>query len=327
MPIRRAKATRISIFNHKGGVGKTTLTYNISAALAGLGKRVLVVDTDPQCNLTAYVIDSEVLDDLLDNSDGAAGRTVWSAVKPIVDATGPVKTVLPLELSSGLWLLPGDIRLSDFENDLNDFWRECFQRKKRGLIGTAAISMLVNKVCLDLQIDYVFYDSGPNVGPLNRSILLDCDFFIIPVAYDLFSIRALTTLGRSLFSWITDWRTISQLAPGDVYLPPGKPKYLGYIPQKFSIYGGVVASHQRKYSGPLERGLQSDIVSVLKEFGPAPGDKAGKLGEVKDFGQLVSASQLEGLPMSAVRSASPSQREAAKTAFKAIAEKIAKLVA
>lgn len=325
---KRAKAKRISIFNHKGGVGKTTLTYNISAALAEMNKRVLIVDSDPQCNLTAYVIDNVVLDDLLDNSDSSAGQTVWSAVKPVVDGVGSIKAVSSIELSPQLWLLPGDIRLSDFENDLNDLWRECFQRKRRGLLGMASLSMLVNETCEKMKIDFVFYDTGPNIGPLNRSILLDCDFFIVPVAYDLFSIRALKTLGRSLFTWITDWQTISQIAPEDVYLLPGRPKFLGYIPQKFSIYGGAVASHQRRYSGPLERGIQSDIVSVLKPFGPAPGDRTSKLGEVKDFGQLVTASQREGVPLWDVRSAgNPAQRKTAEAAFRAVAEKIARLAA
>jgi len=83
---KRAPAKRITVFNHKGGVGKTTLTYNIAAALSMLGKKVLLVDSDPQCNLSAYVIDGEVLDDLLDNSDGPQGRTVWSSLKPIAEA-------------------------------------------------------------------------------------------------------------------------------------------------------------------------------------------------------------------------------------------------
>jgi cellulose biosynthesis protein BcsQ len=321
----RSPAKRLSIFNHKGGVGKTTLTFNIAAALASLQKNVLVVDTDPQCNLTAYVIDSDVLDDLLDNSDGPDGETVWSAVKPLVDSTGPIKYVPPIELDDRLWLMPGDIKLSEFEGDLNDLWRECFQRKRRGLLGTAAISLLVNGICRSNNIDFVFYDTGPNVGPLNRAILLDCDYFIVPVAYDLFSVRALTTLGRSLYTWITDWQTISQLAPEDTYLLPGRPKFMGYIPQKFSIYGGVVTSHQRRYAGPLERGIQTDIVSLLKRFGVSPGERSSKLGEVKDFGQLVSAAQREGVSISRTTAGNTYQRNTALSAFRTIAERIVKL--
>jgi cellulose biosynthesis protein BcsQ len=55
----------IALFNHKGGVGKTTLAVNVGEALAGLGLRVLLVDADPQCNLTAFYLDEKQLDELL----------------------------------------------------------------------------------------------------------------------------------------------------------------------------------------------------------------------------------------------------------------------
>ena len=223
----RAPAQRLAIFNHKGGVGKTTLTVNLGAALAQRGRSVLLVDTDPQCNLTSYLVDAEVVDDLLDSSDDPGGETLWSAVKPIADAMGGIEEITPIELSiRGLYLLPGDIRLSEFESYLNDFWNECLQRKPRGYRGTMAISDLVNRVCSEFDIDYVLYDSGPNIGPLNRVILLDCDYFIVPVAADLFSLRALKTLGRTLVDWITSWDTISQsrstragVASGKTFFP------------------------------------------------------------------------------------------------------------
>ena len=60
---------RLTIYNHKGGVGKTTLTVNIAAALAERNKRVLLIDSDPQCNLTSYLLADDVVNDLLDNSD------------------------------------------------------------------------------------------------------------------------------------------------------------------------------------------------------------------------------------------------------------------
>ena len=65
----RHSSKRIALFNHKGGVGKTTLTVNVAMALAAQGKTVLLVDSDPQCNLTSYLIDDEVVDDLLDTSE------------------------------------------------------------------------------------------------------------------------------------------------------------------------------------------------------------------------------------------------------------------
>src|SRR6476619_6460080 len=89
----RHSSIRIAIFNHKGGVGKTTLTVNIADALASMGKRILLVDSDPQGNLTSYLVEESVVDDLLDNADTDRGQTLWSAVKPIVEATGEIKQI------------------------------------------------------------------------------------------------------------------------------------------------------------------------------------------------------------------------------------------
>lgn len=55
----------LALFNHKGGVGKTTLAVNVTDALVDLGLRVLMVDADPQCNLTAFFLSEKDLDDLL----------------------------------------------------------------------------------------------------------------------------------------------------------------------------------------------------------------------------------------------------------------------
>lgn len=324
--VNRHKAQRIAIYNHKGGVGKTTLTVNIAAALASLGKRVLLVDSDPQCNLTSYLIDDSVVDYLLDHSNDPDGATIWSAVKPISEATGDVRSIEPYELSfKNMFLLPGDIRLSAFEEDLNQMWSECFQGKIRGFRGTAALSYLVNLISANHKIDYVFYDSGPNIGPLNRAILLDCDYFIVPAACDLFSVRALKTLGHTLSNWITVWNKIFDFAPDDVYLFEGRPKLLGYIPQRFRVYRGQVTTGQASYLSRLERHINSDVVAVLREVDPSLASKSmnlNKLGQIKDFGILATASQSQGVPIQDVQAGTAVQRKEAEGAFKAIAERI-----
>jgi cellulose biosynthesis protein BcsQ len=326
-PSKRHKATRLVIFNHKGGVGKTTLTVNLAVALADQGKKVLLVDCDPQCNLTSYLVESRVVDDWLDHSDDDAGKTIWTAVKPIAEATGDVRQINPFERFSRVFLVPGDIRLSEFEQDLNQFWNECLQRRIRGFRGTSAISGIVNQICSKLGIDFVFYDAGPNIGPLNRSILLDCDFFIIPAACDLFSVRALKTLGRTLETWVSQWRTIRELAPDDTQLLPGSPVFMGYIPQRFRVYRGQVARGYSGYMSRIERHIGSDIVNVLRKSNPKliPYPLAElKLGQIKDFGSVANDGQHLGLAMFDVNTVPPAQREEAKNAFYSIANKILK---
>jgi cellulose biosynthesis protein BcsQ len=318
-------ARRLTFFNHKGGVGKTTLTVNTASALARLGKRVLLVDSDPQCNLTSYLIESEVVDDLLDNSDRPEGQTIWSAVKPVAEASGDITSITPIELPIGnLFLVPGDIRLSEFEAELNDYWTQCWQRKHRGFRGIAALSRVITEICENLNIDFVFYDAGPNIGALNRCILLDCDYFIVAVACDLFSVRALKTLGRTLASWIDEWRTISQLAPSGTELLRGHPEFLGYVPQRIRVYRGQPSSQHSKYLSRIERHMQSDVIKVLKTVDETLAHKVrgSRLGSIKDFGVMVAASQMEGIPLADVTEGAPYQREQAGKAFRGIAEQI-----
>lgn len=322
---KRHSSRRIAIYNHKGGVGKTILTANIASIIASLGKKVLIIDSDPQCNLTSYLVEDSVVDDLLDHSDDEDGQTIWSAVKPIVDATGPVSKISPIKRGKNLFLLPGDIQLSEFEIVLSEMWNECFQRRPRGFRGVSALSILVNHICEQHHIDYVFYDSGPNIGSLNRVILLDCDYFIVPVACDLFSVRALKTLGHTLAKWIKDWQTIVNLAPDEIYLIPGKPTLLGYIPQRFRTYGGELSSGYTNYLSKIERNINSEIVTPLRKIDHAlaPGSMRDlKLGQIKDFGTLANAAQTQGVSIWEVAAGTPAQREQAKDAFKSLASRI-----
>jgi cellulose biosynthesis protein BcsQ len=82
----------VALFNHKGGVGKTTPTINIADALAESGKTVLIVDGDPQCNITSFYIDEPELENLLgESNNNGSGETLWSAVKPVVEGLSVVR--------------------------------------------------------------------------------------------------------------------------------------------------------------------------------------------------------------------------------------------
>jgi cellulose biosynthesis protein BcsQ len=322
---QRHKAVRITLYNHKGGVGKTTLLINIASALASLGKRVLLVDTDPQCNLTSYLVNSEVVDQWLDESDSAQGVTIWSALKPFTEASGPLRTPKVYERLKNVFLLPGDIRLSEFEESLNQIWVECLQRRVRGFKGASAISEVVNNIVYNENIDFVFYDVGPNIGPLNRIVTLDCDYFIVPAACDLFSTRALKTLGKSLQSWISDWNIISQLAPDNTLMLPGRPKFLGYILQRFRMYGGKITNEFSSFASNLEKAAYTDIAAVLRKIDRSLAKSSpsqNKIGQVKDFSGLVPQSQTQGQPFFKVKGGNSSLKEDAKKEFTSIANYI-----
>ena len=315
---------RITIYNHKGGVGKTTLTANIAFALSYLGKSVLLVDSDPQCNLTSYLLADDVVDDLLDHSNDRDGKTIWSAVKPVIDSTGSVRLVDLTEIRE-VALLPGDIRLSEFEEFLGDAWANGFKRRMGALRDTSSISYLISSLGNQHGFDFVFYDTGPNIGPLNRELLLDSDFFIVPVACDLFSTRALSTLGQTIKKWIMDAETIDAIAPDGAMLLEGRPEFLGYIPQRFRVYGQGMTREAKSYHKEIRNRVYKDISSVLRNIDKqlAPAHPANPLvGQVRDLASVVQIAQRQGVPIWECTASNTKLKQSARKSFFHIAERI-----
>jgi len=322
----RHRAKRIAVFNHKGGVGKTTLTANLAAALAEKGKRILLLDTDPQCNLTSYLLAEDVVDDLLDNSDTNRGKTVWSAVKPVVEAEGSIRIVKPeVTANANCWLVPGDLRLSELEAELNNYWTDSVEEKIKGFRGTAVLSNLAQRVATSLNVDFVFYDTGPNIGPLNRAILLDCDYFIVPAGCDVFSVRALRTLGKTLTTWMRRWEGFRAAMPAGASLLPGRPRFLGFAMQGFRVYGGGMVRMAAKYQAQFEKRLVPDLINPLRRVSEdlSPNSaSASRLIDIKDFATLVQQSQEQGVPLWQVFGGPSYQIDEARNAFHGLADEV-----
>src|SRR4051812_41188442 len=99
----------IAFFNHKGGVGKTTMLFNTAIELGRIGKRVLMIDYDAQANLSAVSLSDEQVEKLY--APNVDGLTVAHAFAPLVSAQGDVDPPQAAEIRSDqVWLVPGDIR-------------------------------------------------------------------------------------------------------------------------------------------------------------------------------------------------------------------------
>jgi hypothetical protein len=157
---------------------------------------------------------------------------------------------------------------------------------------------------------------------LNRAILLDCDYFIVPAACDSFSIRAFKTLGQTLADWVRDWSTAISLAPDNVYMLPGSPIMMGYIPQRFRVYADTVASSYAKFLPRIDKRISADVGAVLRSVDKklAPLTYQSRLGLVKDFNRLAALAQDSGEPIWHV--GNTYENSSARANFHGIAKKI-----
>jgi chromosome partitioning protein len=164
---------RIAIMNQKGGVGKTTTVANLGAALAELGCRVLVIDIDPQANLTTH----------LDQGSEPEGPTIYEVL------TGRAR-VADAVVSTGaknLWLLPSTIDLSGAEIEL-------VQEMGRERILKGALDEYFAELPPDEGYDFVLVDCPPSLGLLSLNALTSVTEIMIPIQTQFFALRGMSKL-------------------------------------------------------------------------------------------------------------------------------------
>ena len=281
---------KISFFNNKGGVGKTTLSVHVGYMLEKLGKKVLFVDIDPQCNLTAHICD----DNLTENAWSSDRKSIYKAVEPIVTGAGDFKYFEPFQVNNkNIWLYIGDLLLSDYENILSESWTQILAAQERGFRASSAISRLISQFGREHKIDYAILDMGPNFGALNRIALLDCDYFFIPMVPDLFSLRGSQNLGRVFAEWIRQYSNAVERAKlGDLDIPKGKPKFSGYILQQFNVYRSKKAKAWKKWEEDIPNYINNYVRMPLFELDENLSITEDiKLGDFKNYHSLIPMAQ------------------------------------
>lgn len=157
----------IALLNQKGGVGKTTTTANLGACLAILGKKVLVIDMDPQANLSVHL--------------GIDIHTLKSSVYDILMNTQKAADVLSPTKIPGLDIIPSNIDLSGAEIEL---------------VGVVGRETVLKEYIGDIlkQYDYVLVDCPPSLGLLTLNVLTLVDELFIPVQTEFFALQGVSKL-------------------------------------------------------------------------------------------------------------------------------------
>lgn len=283
----------VSFFNHKGGVGKTTLLFNVGIAMAVAGERVLFVDADAQANLTGTALSAEKYQARL-----SANETIYDSLVPVIEATGQPVAFAPVQIRETAWLIPGHIKLSEYEEALAKSWSDTTSGQLAGFQRSTALFRVIKETAAMVGATIVLVDLGPSVGALNRVALLSSDGFVVPLSPDLFSLTALPSVGSSLANWIADWRIALQQAPrfgADVRfaanMPKGTPSPLGYISQQFASYRSAPAAAFQRWIDEMPGEYQTSIVDRLSANGIAVPSEPGQIGIVRNLSSLVPMAQ------------------------------------
>lgn len=218
----------IAFFNNKGGVGKTSLVYHLSWMMAERGIPILAVDLDPQANLSAMFLTEERLEEIWPDSEDHPS-TIYGAVRPILRGMGDIAAPPIERIGENLFLLPGDLGLSRFEDKLSDAWPRCHNSDEAAFRTMTAFHRVMQEVARECRAELILIDVGPNLGAINRSALIASDHVCLPLAPDLFSLQGLKNLGPTLRQWRSTWTDLVVKAPPDLSVPTGAMDPVGYI--------------------------------------------------------------------------------------------------
>ncbi len=296
----------LTFFNNKGGVGKTSLVYHLAWMFADLRKRVLVSDLDPQSNLTAAFLDEDRIEELWNQQN--CGSTIYRCVQPLAGVGDLIEPLLQ-NISTDLYLLPGDTALSSYEEMLSSEWPDSMGDRNlyRPMRILSSMWQVLQMAAQKVQADLILVDIGPNLGAINRSVLIATDYVCIPLGADLFSLQGLKNLGPTLRSWkdlwkkrLNNWNDSSEKGQfPDFRLPEGKMQPVGYLCQQ---HGVRLDRPVKAYDKWVQRipGVYREYVLNMPQM-PVPGMSQENdplcLATIKHYRSLVPMAQEHRKPI------------------------------
>ncbi|MGH3778704.1 MAG: ParA family protein [Pseudonocardiaceae bacterium] len=304
----------IALFNNKGGVSKTTTCFNLGWMLAEQGKRVVMVDADPQCNLSGMVLD-------LIESDGLDAYYARHPLGNVKDALEPAFQSRPRQLEpvecvqvdgrDGLYLAPGHVGLAEDEVSLGIAQQlsESVQALKN-LPGS--FHHLFEITATKYEADFVLVDLSPGLGAINQNLVATADYFLVPTSPDVFSVMALDSLARVIPRWVGWAQRAAQLdalSTADYPFPAPTLKFLGVIVQRYRLRSGEPTQGFEKYFQLLHNAVEGQLWPALRNAGVLLPEQlymeAGLhdqqwLASIPDFNTLIADSQSARKPVFAL---------------------------
>jgi cellulose biosynthesis protein BcsQ len=289
----------LTFFNNKGGVGKTMLAYHVAWMLNELGKSVVVLDLDPQANLTASFLDDERVERLWDTR-----QTIYGALAPLFEGEGGIADPHVEEIAPNLSLVPGDLLLSGTEQELSLSWTGSLERQVRALRVTAGFATIAQRAAEQAYADVVLADIGPNLGAINRAAMVASDHVVIPIRPDLYSLQGLRNLGPTLNDWRKGWQDRVDRAPrADLDLPAGEMRPRGYVVLQHGTRVDRVVGAYDRWLRRVPAAYSRSVLDSPEDGQRLAADDPHCLGLIKHYHSLAPLGQEARKPVFMLRTA------------------------
>ena len=246
-------AKSISIFNNKGGVGKSTICWNLADTLGRRGEKVLLVDFDPQCNLSIAMLGEDLFVKTLPQENVPYGTTIRSFLQRFLQNTGGEEIFLHngTHTSENVHLIAGDFWLNVYAEALNV---GADLLTGTGLSRYVVLRNIVSAAEEDneIEFDFVIIDLPPSFGALVRAAFYSSDYYIVPCTSDNFSVYCVGLIGSMVPSFVNDWRIgLDRFRSSNPHYKDfdhlGQPVFAGWV------FNGFDTARRRRSQGAIAR--------------------------------------------------------------------------
>jgi len=300
-PIGNLMRTTFTLYNNKGGVSKTTTTFNLAAYLCKyLGKRGLIIDADPQCNITELFLAGDE-SFRQSTSEDLPGDSIYDALRPRLEGDAARVDARRIKLVenkryAGLWLLRGDITFGALAEG---YFSAAVEQAITSNVNQKNTYLAFRRLVRDLaqlhDFDFIAFDLGPSTGAISRLALLACTVYFIPITADRFSALAVRSLPHVLQEWFRhDRLVLGTLEPYGLEADYAVPAFCGAISQQFQVHRGRMKVAFERWNTKIKQQLLQSFVNasdipVSEKLGNDP-----IIAEIENLGPVAPVAQLLG---------------------------------
>lgn len=297
--MRFPRSKKLLFANNKGGVGKTTLAFNCAMSFAKQGYKTVLIDLDPQCNLSRLALGDNNYTGTLFSS---TYKDIFDVLKGVVFGGADIDTTVPFITDIGgnnnLSLLKGSVNLSQYENLLVSAYGLAAAGQQLGYFQTSAIDRFLREKGLNEEVDIFVIDTSPSLSLLNQIIFLGADYFAVPMMPDAFSVQGIENLGTMFEKWKQNWKVTGKALAGNTeskFVLSGDGLFIGYIVNSYNVYGKQPIKDHRRWIEEIPLKVKKYLSEKHGRNGLVEKSRKEALAVIQDYGRIPAKCQEIGV--------------------------------
>ena len=334
-----SRTKKLLFANNKGGVGKTTLAFNCAMSFAQQGYKTVLVDLDPQCNLSRLALGDEEFTNTLFTT---THKDIFDMLKGVVQGGADIDLSVPFisvaRSDSNLFLMKGSVNLSLYENILVTAYGQAAAGQQLGYFQTSAIDRFLREKGLQEEVDMFVIDTSPSLSLLNQIIFLGSDYFVVPMMPDAFSVQGIENLGTIFEKWKQNWKVTGKALSGNTeskFVLAGDGLFIGYIVNSYNVYGKQPIKDHRQWIEEIPQKVKKFLSEKHGRNGLVEISWKNPISIIQDYGRIPAKCQEIGVAIfdldpaliDDIQVGTKENVEKSKEEFKALSDTILKTLA